>query len=86
MSKASFERAFRGRTAQSSPGRARRSWFVGFTTSLQRRTPRPLTGRVSLAAETLTSGPRTVSIAAPLVSRAAGYRSRPGCRAPRRTR
>lgn len=37
---------------------------VGFSTALQRRTPRPLTGRVSLAAETLTSGPQTVSIAA----------------------
>jgi MFS family permease len=38
--------------------------FVGVTTVLQRRTPGPLLGRVSLAAETLTSGPQTVSIAA----------------------
>jgi Na+/melibiose symporter-like transporter len=37
--------------------------IVGFTTALQRRTPGPLVGRVSLAAETLTSGPQTVSIA-----------------------
>ena len=37
---------------------------VGFTTILQRRTPAPLVGRVSLAAETLTSGPQTISIAA----------------------
>jgi MFS family permease len=48
---------------------------VGFTTALQRRTPGPLVGRVSLAAETVTSGPQTVSIAAGavLVS-AVGYR------------
>jgi MFS family permease len=38
--------------------------FVGVTTVLQRRTPGPLLGRVSLAAETLTSGPQTISIAA----------------------
>jgi hypothetical protein len=38
--------------------------FVGLTTVLQRRTPGPLLGRVSLAAETLTSGPQTISIAA----------------------
>lgn len=38
--------------------------FVGFTTTLQRRTPGPLVGRVSLTAETLTAGPQTVSIAA----------------------
>ena len=38
--------------------------FVGFTTTLQRRTPGPLVGRVSLTAETLTGGPQTVSIAA----------------------
>lgn len=38
--------------------------FVGFTTTLQRRTPGPLVGRVSLTAETLTSAPQTVSIAA----------------------
>jgi Na+/melibiose symporter-like transporter len=37
---------------------------VAYTTALQRRTPGPLAGRVSLAAETLTSGPQTVSIAA----------------------
>lgn len=37
---------------------------VGFATAIQRRTPGPLAGRVSLAAETLTSGPQTVSIAA----------------------
>ncbi|MGH3376916.1 MAG: hypothetical protein ACRDP6_19480, partial [Actinoallomurus sp.] len=37
---------------------------VGFTTTLQRRTPGPLVGRVSLAAETLVTGPQTVSIAA----------------------
>lgn len=37
---------------------------VGLTTALQRRTPGPLVGRVSMAAETLTSGPQTVSIAA----------------------
>jgi MFS family permease len=37
---------------------------VGFTTALQRRTPGPLVGRVSMAAETLTSGPQTLSIAA----------------------
>jgi MFS family permease len=37
--------------------------FVGFTTVVQRRTPGPLLGRVSLAAETLTSGPQTISIA-----------------------
>ncbi len=38
--------------------------FVGLTTVIQRRTPGPLLGRVSLAAETLTSGPQTISIAA----------------------
>jgi MFS family permease len=38
--------------------------FVGFTTALQRRTPGPLVGRVSLTAETLTGGPQTVSIGA----------------------
>jgi MFS family permease len=38
--------------------------FVGLNTVLQRRTPGPLLGRVSLAAETLTSGPQTISIAA----------------------
>ncbi|MGH3373503.1 MAG: MFS transporter [Pseudonocardiaceae bacterium] len=38
--------------------------FVGLTTVIQRRTPAPLLGRVSLAAETLTSGPQTISIAA----------------------
>jgi MFS family permease len=38
--------------------------FVGFTTTLQRRTPGPLAGRVSLTAEMLTSGPQMVSIAA----------------------
>ena len=37
---------------------------IGFTTALQRRTPLPLVGRVSLAAETLTAGPQTISIAA----------------------
>ncbi|MDN3359827.1 MFS transporter [Actinomadura sp. DC4] len=37
---------------------------IGLTTSLQRRTPGPLVGRVSLAAETLTAGPQTLSIAA----------------------
>lgn len=38
--------------------------MVGFATVLQRRTPQPLIGRVSTAAETLTSGPQTISIAA----------------------
>lgn len=38
--------------------------IVGFTTLIQRRTPPPLIGRVTTAAETLTSGPQTVSIAA----------------------
>lgn len=38
--------------------------FVGFTTALQRRTPGPLVGRVSLTAEMLTGGPQMVSIAA----------------------
>jgi MFS family permease len=38
--------------------------FVGLTTVLQRRTPGPLLGRVSLAAETITSGPQMISIAA----------------------
>ncbi|MEV5750084.1 MFS transporter [Actinoallomurus sp. NPDC052308] len=37
---------------------------VGFTTVIQRRTPGPLIGRVSAAAETLVSGPQTISIAA----------------------
>ncbi|MCO5970424.1 MFS transporter [Actinoallomurus soli] len=37
---------------------------VGFTTVIQRRTPGPLIGRVSTAAETLVTGPQTVSIAA----------------------
>jgi len=48
---------------------------VGFTTALQRRTPGPLVGRVSMTAETLTSGPQTVSIAAgALLVSAADYR------------
>ena len=38
--------------------------IVGFTTVIQRHTPRPLIGRVSTAAETLVSGPQTISIAA----------------------
>jgi MFS family permease len=38
--------------------------MIGFVTVLQRRTPQPLIGRVSTAAETLTSGPQTISIAA----------------------
>lgn len=38
--------------------------IVGFTTLIQRHTPRPLIGRVSTAAETLVSGPQTISIAA----------------------
>jgi hypothetical protein len=37
---------------------------IGFATVLQRRTPQPLIGRVSTAAETLTSGPQAISIAA----------------------
>ncbi|GAA4618662.1 hypothetical protein GCM10023195_84040 [Actinoallomurus liliacearum] len=37
---------------------------VGFTTVIQRRTPGPLIGRVSAAAETLVSGPQTISVAA----------------------
>jgi MFS family permease len=37
--------------------------MVGFETLLQRRTPQALMGRVSTAAETLTSGPQTASIA-----------------------
>jgi MFS family permease len=37
--------------------------MVGFVTILQRRTPTPLLGRVSTAAETFTSGPQTISIA-----------------------
>lgn len=37
---------------------------VGFTTVIQRRTPGPLIGRVSTAAETLVTGPQTISIAA----------------------
>ncbi|GAB2835246.1 MFS transporter [Actinoallomurus bryophytorum] len=36
---------------------------VGFTTALQRRTPAPLVAQVSMTAETLVSGPQTVSIA-----------------------
>jgi hypothetical protein len=48
---------------------------VGFTTAPQRRTPAPLVGRVSMAAETLTSGPQTVSIAAgALLASAVDYR------------
>jgi MFS family permease len=38
--------------------------IVGFTTVIQRQTPRPLIDRVSTAAETLVSGPQTISIAA----------------------
>jgi MFS family permease len=38
--------------------------IIGFTTILQRRTPQPLIGRVSTAAETLTSGPQILAIAA----------------------
>src|SRR3569833_428452 len=38
--------------------------FVGLTTVLQRHTPGPLLGRVSLAAETIISGPQMISIAA----------------------
>ncbi|WP_433338041.1 MFS transporter [Spirillospora sp. CA-294931] len=38
--------------------------IVGFTTVIQRRTPAPLIGRVSAAAESLISGPQTISIAA----------------------
>jgi MFS family permease len=37
---------------------------VGFNTLVQRRTPDPLVGRVSVAAETITSGPQIISIAA----------------------
>lgn len=37
---------------------------VGSTTVVQRRTPGPLIGRVSTAAETLASGPQAISIAA----------------------
>ncbi|GAB3986093.1 MFS transporter [Actinoallomurus acanthiterrae] len=37
---------------------------TGFTTVIQRRTPGPLIGRVSTAAEALISGPQTISIAA----------------------
>ncbi|MEV0399958.1 MFS transporter [Actinoallomurus sp. NPDC050550] len=37
---------------------------TGFTTVIQRHTPGPLIGRVSTAAETLVSGPQTISIAA----------------------
>jgi MFS family permease len=36
---------------------------VMFSTLVQRRTPHALVGRVSMAAETLTSGPQTISIA-----------------------
>ncbi|GAA2096659.1 MFS transporter [Actinomadura alba] len=38
--------------------------MVGFATVLQKRTPQPLIGRVSTAAETMTSGPQTISLAA----------------------
>jgi MFS family permease len=38
--------------------------LVGFATLLQRRTPQPLIGRVATAAEMLTSGPQTLSLAA----------------------
>lgn len=38
--------------------------LVGFATLLQRRTPQPLIGRVTTAAETMTSGPQLVSLAA----------------------
>lgn len=38
--------------------------IVGSTTAIQRRTPGALIGRVSTAAETLTTGPQTISIAA----------------------
>jgi MFS family permease len=37
--------------------------IVGITTVLQRRTPAPLVGRASIAADALFSGPQTVSIA-----------------------
>ncbi|HEY4018029.1 MAG TPA: MFS transporter [Pseudonocardiaceae bacterium] len=37
---------------------------VAFSTIVQRRTPKALIGRVSMAAETLTSGPQAMSIAA----------------------
>lgn len=37
--------------------------IVGITTILQRRTPAPLMGRVSVAADALLNGPQTVSIA-----------------------
>ncbi|HEX4221718.1 MAG TPA: MFS transporter [Pseudonocardiaceae bacterium] len=37
---------------------------VAFNTILQRRTPKALIGRVSMAAETITSGPQAISIAA----------------------
>ena len=37
-------------------------FVVGFTTVLQRTTPAPLIGRVSTAAETLTSGPQTAGM------------------------
>ncbi|MBO2455363.1 MFS transporter [Actinomadura barringtoniae] len=37
-------------------------FLIGFTTILQRKTPRPLIGRASTAAETLTSGPHCVAM------------------------